>query len=532
MDGKQLRSSILQWAIQGKLVPQDPNDEPASVLLERIREEKARLVKEKKIKRDKNESIIYRGDDNSYYEKFTNGNVVCIDDEIPFDVPETWSWCRLRNVIRGTGAGKSPNCDKRPKNDDEWGVLTTTAIQYCDFLPNENKVLPANYIINQDQKVEFEDLLITRAGPRNRTGIVCVANKTCDRLILSDKTVRIEYIRNFCNPYFLMYVLNSPAIHDIIMAATVGMADSQVNISQNNIQNIVVPLPPHKEQQRIVNKLEVIIPLLKKYSSAKGQQDKLNNYIHLLIKKSILQEAIQGKLVPQDPNDEPASVLLERIREEKQQLVTGGKLKKKDIVDSNIIHGDDNKYFEKRGKELVCIDDEIPFEIPNSWEWVRFGSIINMRMGKTPARGDVNYWTNGKTPWVSISDMFDYGIITNTKEKVSDFAIQTAFGGNIVPKGTLIMSFKLTVGRTSLLDIDAVHNEAIISIIPYFDKKDSLRDYLFYVLPLISNFGDSKDAIKGKTLNSTSLFNLLIPLPPIAEQRRIVNAIVTAWQVL
>jgi type I restriction enzyme S subunit len=207
-------------------------------------------------------------------------------------------------------------------------------------------------------------------------------------------------------------------------------------------------------------------------------------------------------------------------------------LKKSALEDSVIFKGDDNKYFEKRGKELVCIDDEIPFEIPNSWEWVRFGSIINMRMGKTPARGDVDYWTNGKTPWVSISDMFDYGIITNTKEKVSDFAIQTAFGGNIVPKGTLIMSFKLTVGRTSLLDIDAVHNEAIISIIPYFDKKDSLRDYLFYVLPLISNFGDSKDAIKGKTLNSTSLFNLLIPLPPIADQRRIVNAIVTAWQVL
>lgn len=144
MDGKQLRNSILQWAIQGKLVPQDPNDEPASVLLERIREEKARLVKEKKIKRDKNESIIYRGEDNSYYEKFADGNVVCIDEEIPFYVPETWSWCRLRSVIRGTGAGKSPNCDKRPKNDDEWGVLTTTAIQYCDFLPNENKVLPAN----------------------------------------------------------------------------------------------------------------------------------------------------------------------------------------------------------------------------------------------------------------------------------------------------------------------------------------------------------------------------------------------------
>lgn len=271
--------------------------------------------------------------------------------------------------------------------------------------------------------------------------------------------------------------------------------------------------------------------LTKKLTALLATRAELDANLSNQLRKSILQEAIQGKLVEQNPDDEPASVLLERIKQEKERLIKEKKIKR-DKQDSIIYRGDDNKYFEKRGKELVCIDDEIPFEIPNSWEWVRFGSIINMRMGKTPARGDVNYWTNGKTPWVSISDMFDYGIITNTKEKVSDFAIQTAFGGNIVPKGTLIMSFKLTVGRTSLLDIDAVHNEAIISIIPYFDKKDSLRDYLFYVLPLISNFGDSKDAIKGKTLNSASLFNLLIPLPPIAEQRRIVNAIVTAWQVL
>ena len=113
--------------------------------------------------------------------------MVCIDEEIPFDLPNTWKWCRLSSLILGTGAGKSPNCDKRPKKDNEWGVLTTTAIQYCDFLPNENKVLPTNYIVNQEQEVKHDDLLITRAGPRNRTGIVCVVNKTCDNLILSDK---------------------------------------------------------------------------------------------------------------------------------------------------------------------------------------------------------------------------------------------------------------------------------------------------------------------------------------------------------
>lgn len=527
MDGKQLRNSILQWAIQGKLVPQDPNDEPASVLLERIREEKARLVKEKKIKRDKNESIIYRGDDNSYYEKFTNGNVVCIDDEIPFDVPETWSWCRLRNVIRGTGAGKSPNCDKRPKNDDEWGVLTTTAIQYCDFLPNENKVLPANYIINQDQKVEFEDLLITRAGPRNRTGIVCVANKTCDRLILSDKTVRIEYIRNFCNPYFLMYVLNSPAIHDIIMAATVGMADSQVNISQNNIQNIVVPLPPHKEQQRIVNKLEVIIPLLKKYSSAKGQQDKLNNYIHLLIKKSILQEAIQGKLVPQDPNDEPASVLLERIREEKQQLVTGGKLKKKDIVDSTIIHGDDNKYFEKRGKEIKCIDDEIPFEIPESWQWIRgrFG-FIPMESSKPDGNSFI---------YIDVAAVNNKNNqIEGAKELCSKDAPSRA------TRKLHLNDILFSMVRPYLRNIAIVtedYSNAIASTGYYVITPSCgfYPEYLFFLMLspyVVDGLNQFMKGDNSPSINNADIENFLYPLPPFNEQRRIVERINSLRQVL
>ncbi|EEX53620.1 type I restriction-modification system, S subunit, partial [Prevotella sp. oral taxon 472 str. F0295] len=224
MNGKQLKNSILQWAIQGKLVPQDPNDEPASVLLEKIRQEKERLIKEKKIKRDKNASIIYRGEDNSYYEKFADGKVVCIDEEIPFEIPQGWEWCRLRDIIEGTNAGKSPNCEKRPKKEYEWGVLTTTAIQENVFLPTENKVLPPNYIVNSEHSVQYGDILITRAGPVNRTGVVCLVDKECGNLILSDKTVRIDYLRNYCNPIFIVLVLNSPAIHELLMSVTVGMA--------------------------------------------------------------------------------------------------------------------------------------------------------------------------------------------------------------------------------------------------------------------------------------------------------------------
>ena len=246
------------------------------------------------------------------------------------------------------------------------------------------------------------------------------------------------------------------------------------------------------------------------------------------LQKSILQEAIQGKLVPQDPNDEPASVLLEKITEEKQRLVKEGILKKKDLLSSTIFKGDDNKYYEQIGQTKNEITDEIPFDLPNSWKWARFGDIVRMSIGKTPARGESRYWLDAKFPWVAISDMADYSYVKFTKEKISEEAAKNVMG-ELSPVGTLIMSFKLTVGRTSILDISSYHNEAIVSIYPFVDVDTQMRDYLFYVLPILANLGDSKDAIKGKTLNSKSLNNLLIPLPPFGEQSRIVSRIVQVF---
>ena len=243
------------------------------------------------------------------------------------------------------------------------------------------------------------------------------------------------------------------------------------------------------------------------------------------LRKSILQQAIQGKLVPQDPNDEPASVLLERIREEKARLVEEKKIKKEKNP-SVIFRGEDNSYYEKftLSGEVKCIDEEIPFEIPKDWRWVRFGQIVKLNMGKTPSRDDSRYWLNAKRNWVSISDMTNYGRIKTTKEQISEEAANSLMRKSS-PINTLLMSFKLTVGRTAILDIEAYHNEAIVSIYPYIDKKFMLRNYLFYTLPILANIGDSKDAIKGKTLNSKSLNNLLIPLPPLNEQQRIVEKI-------
>ena len=222
------------------------------------------------------------------------------------------------------------------------------------------------------------------------------------------------------------------------------------------------------------------------------------------LKNSILQFAIQGKLVEQRAEEGTAEDLYQQIQEEKQKLIKEGKIKK-----------------EKPLPEIT--EDEIPFEIPKSWKWVRFYDIVRFNIGKTPPRAEPEWWSND-IPWVSISDMSDYGKVSKTKEKISIKALNEKF--NFVSKvGTLLMSFKLTVGRTSILQIDAVHNEAIISIFPFLDENFVFRNYLFYLLPLFAKWGNSNNAIKGKTLNTSSLNEMLIPLPPLAEQKRIVAKI-------
>ena len=448
--------------------------------------------------------------------------MVCIDGEIPFEVPDTWIWCRLRYIIQGTGAGKSPNCNKRPKKDDEWGVLTTTAIQFCDFLPNENKVLPSNFIVNKLQKVEYEDLLITRAGPRNRTGVVCVVNKDCSNLILSDKTVRIDYVRGYCNPYYLMYALNSPIIHDAIMSVTVGMADSQVNISQNSIQNIAIPLPPYIEQEKIVNRLDTVLPYLKKYSTAKKQQDKLNENISLLLKKSILQEAIQGHLVPQDASEESTSILLQRIKEEKLRLVAEGKLKKKDIVDSVIYKGDDNKYYEQIGKTVTDISEEIPFSIPDSWAWSRLSGVVNIIMGQSPDSNDIF-----EADEVNNAYEFHQGKISFTDKYIAPSGKWCKRPSRIADIGSLLVCVRAPIGDVNITQRQIGIGRGLAAITGY---KGISPDFLFHwLLAHKKILVDKGTGSTFKAITVEVLKDLIIPTPPLGEQQRIVTQIKTLY---
>ena len=520
MNGKQLKNSILQWAIQGKLVPQDPNDEPASVLLEKIRQEKERLIKEKKIKRDKNASVIYRGEDNSYYEKIlATGEVKCIDKEIPFDIPKGWEWCRLRAIIEGTTAGKSPNCEKRPKKEYEWGVLTTTAIQENVFLPTENKVLPPNYIVNSKHIVQYGDILITRAGPVNRTGVVCLVDKECGNLILSDKTVRIDYLRKYCNPIFIVLVLNSPAIHELLMSVTVGMAASQVNVSQGNIQNTLIPFPGIKEQNRIVVKITNLLPIIERYNSGQEQLEELNAQLPSFLKKSILQEAIQGKLVPQIESEGTAQELLEQIKAEKQKLVKKGKLKKSALNDSVIFKGDDNKYYEQIGKICLDITEQIPFDLPSSWNWVR-GKTVFMPMESIKPSSDFVY--------IDVDAVNNRkNIIEKPKMVKKEYAPSRAT--RKLHKNDLLFSMVRPYLKNIAL-VDEKYKNAIAST-GFYVITPSLGYYpmfLFYLM--LSNYvvEGLNSFMKGDnspSINNCHIEDYLYPLPPIEEQKRIVNKI-------
>lgn len=454
----------------------------------------------------------------SYYEKIlATGEVKCIDEEVPFEIPVSWSWARLTHVTF-----LIEDCPHSTAKDEGKGypLVRTPNIGFGFLLLNgvhrvSEKVYNQRNVRAVPQK---NDLIFAREAPAGNIAVI-----QDEKVCLGQRTVLLRPITHCILPQYLAYYILAPSSQQSLVEKSSGTTVAHVNLS--DFRPYLIAVPPIDEQKRIVNKLKELLPLLDKYNCYADKLSRLNNEINTLLKKSILQEAIQGRLVPQIAEEGTAKELLEQIKAEKLKLVKESKLKKSALNESVIFRGDDNKYYEQIGANCNDISDEIPFDLPYNWCWCRFSNIVSMTIGKTPARGEQTYWINGKYNWVSISDMVDGGTISTTKEKVSDLAVKEIFSAPISEKGSLLMSFKLSIGKTSILDIDAYHNEAIITIRPVIDKEYAMRNYLFKVLPLIANLGDSKDAIKGKTLNSKSLANLLIPLPPLQEQQRIIERI-------
>lgn len=275
-------------------------------------------------------------------------------------------------------------------------------------------------------------------------------------------------------------------------------------LSVKKLSDFFIPLPPIEEQARIVAKVDEIMAKIDEYEKLENQLVKLKEQFPKDIKESLFQFAMQGDLTNRLSSDSNVADFLSNISETKNTLLKNKKIKKDKTQPINY--------------------DELPFDIPDEWQWSKLGMLANLRTGKTPPRSESIWWgKENDIPWVSIGDMKENGFINTTKEFISKKGFDEKFNKTISPKGTLIMSFKLTIGRVSILDMDALHNEAIISIFPYVDEHRILQKYLFKVLPYLVKYGDSKNAIKGSTLNSDSLCNLYIPLPSIEEQQRIVD---------
>ena len=511
MTGQQLKNSILQMAVQGKLVPQDPNDEPASVLLERIRAEKEQLIKEGKIKKEKNPSIIFRGADNLPYEKVGKNEPVCIADEVPFDIPENWEWVTLKQIAV-TALGKTLD---KSKNIGEYRPYLCSINVYWTGI-DLSTVKQARFEDSELSKYQLNkgDLLICEGGDVGRSAVW----DRDEEMYYQNALHRVRFYGNI-EPRFFQLLMESYKGAKILDNYSKGMTIK--HLVQNSLNSIYFPLPPLAEQRRIVEKIKQLTPYLKKYGSVETTLSNLNLAFPDDLKKSILQYAVQGKLVPQDPADEPASVLLERIRTEKEQLIKEGKIKRD--KHESVIFRRDNSYYEKVDGIERCIDDEIPFEIPASWAWTRLFSLCsNITDGehKTPRRTAeyVGYYLlsarNIRDGHLSLEDV-DY---VDGKE-------YSLISKRCNPKrNNILISCSGSIGRVCLVPDDGnyvmVRSAAVAVPILVHSK------YLMYALQ--SEIVQKQIKSKIKQAVQANLFqgeirNLIIPVPPFDEQQRIVR---------
>ncbi len=508
MTGKQLKNSILQWAIQGKLVPQDPNDEPASVLLEKIRAEKARLVKEGKIKKDKKESIIYRGDDNSHYEKIlATGEVKCIDEEIPFEIPDNWSFSRLGCVCDYLHRGKSPKYGLEQvlpiiaQKCNQWDKIYTDRCQFSDI----------SFIgkYTEEQYLQKGDIIInsTGGGTVGRTGIVEDYIFEKHQKFVADSHVTVVRGSILLNSYYLYYYLISPYIQTGIEERCSG-STNQIELGTSTIYNYLIPVPPYKEQIRIIELMGILLQKVEKYGREQEKLENLRKILPLHLKKSILQEAIQGRLVAQDNSDEPASALLQRIKEEKQRLVKEGKLKKKDVVDSVIFKGDDNRYYEQIDGTTVQVESD--YDFPSTWEVVRLAHICRLIDGE-----------KREGQYVCLDAKYLRG--KSTGDLLNN--------GKFVTKGDNII---LVDGENSGEVFTVPHDGYMGSTFKQLWVSETM--HLPYVLYFIQFYKDllrnSKKGAAIPHLNKEIFYSLLIGIPPYQEQIRIANQIKELYAML
>ena len=497
MDTKALRQKILDLAIRGKLVPQDPNDEPASVLIERIRAEKLQMVKDGKLKpKDiKNDTIIFKGDDNLHYEKFSDGNVKCIEDEIPFEVPEGWAWTRFLAITINRDSERKP-ISASQRTDVE---------KIYDYYGASGKIDKIDkYIFDEKLLLIGEDgaNLVTRSKPIAffAEGKYWV-NNHAHCIDSPDKSI-LQFICFFINAISLeKYVTGS----------------AQPKMTQDNMNSILVALPPYKEQQLISQQLDIIWVSIDKIEFEKENVLKLVDNA----KSKILDLAIRGKLVLQNPYDEPASVLIERIRVEKEELIKQGKIKR-DKKESVIFKGDDNSYYEKISNDVTCIDDEISFDIPDTWSWTRISTITDITMGSSPKSQDIC----NDNQYIE----FHQGKIYFSKKTLMKSNQYTRKTTKLAPKQSVLLCVRAPVGELNITDRDICIGRGLASIKSLGNINE---EFIFYWLhPYKTYLVNQSTGSTFSAITSDTVRNILIPLPPLMEQKEILNKIQKVFTLL
>ena len=516
MTAQQLKNSILQMAVQGKLVPQDPNDEPASVLLERIRAEKERLIKEKKIKREKNPSVIFKGADNTPYEKICD-EVRSLADEVPFDIPDSWEWVRLGNISSYAETKQKVNATSA--DPSIWGLDLEDIEKGGRLL--EHKTVGERKAVGDKTVFTKGDILYSKLRPYLLKILVAPDDGICTPEIVPFR------VYGGIDPNYIVNYLKSPYVDNLINSITYGV--KMPRVGTETMTSLLVPVPPLEEQRRIVEKIDEVASAVSAYDVAYQKTETLNSAFPEALKKSILQEAVQGKLVPQDPSDEPAEALLGRIRTEKQRLIKEGKIKKD--KHESVIFRRDNSHYEKLDGVERCIDDELPFEIPDFWEWVRISSIAALvTKGTTPRGGNVAYSDIGvgflRAENVAGLDQLDLSKLNHIDE-----ATHTGFlKRSILEADDVLITIAGTLGRTAIVkeeNLPLNANQAV-AIIRLVDSHGVDLRYLVYALnaPAIQDKLTAQKkitAIPNLTLEIIS--DCLIPIPPLNEQHRIVRRI-------
>ena len=510
MNTNALRQKILDLAIHGKLVKQDPADDSATILLEKIRAEKEKKIASGELKRGKNDSYIFFGDDNRHYEKFADGRVKDIEDEIPFTVPEGWAWCRL-GVVADIARGGSPRPIEDFITDKKNGI---NWIKIGDTVPESKYIISAKEKIKPEGKkhsrfVHAGDFLLTNSMSFGRPYILKI-----DGCIHDGWLVFADIIKYLLKD-FLYYALSSKYIYNSFSLVAAG--STVKNLKADTVKQVLFPLPPLLEQKRIITNIEAIFAQIDLLEQNKAD---LQTAVKQA-KSKILDLAIRGKLVPQDTADEPASVMLEKLRAEKEAKIAAGEIKRGKNDSYIYKNSTDNCYYEKfEGKNDVCIDNEIPFELPANWQWQKGKEIFSSMTTKIPSGHNFRY--------IDI-DAIDNQTHRIRYPKVIEVAKAPCRASREVENGDILFSLV----RPYLENIALVpehYSDCIASTGFYVCRPNNtlISKYAFYMMTsqyVVNGLNKFMKGDNSPSITGDDITKWLYPVPPISEQKRIVAKI-------